>query len=158
MDLERAVGLLAFQSCDYHMHAWTVHRILFLQVLIFSQMVRVLDILEDYLRMKSYLYERIDGNVRGILRQEAIDRFSKPSTSFSLSLSHFPSLLFLPSLSLSLSLSSSYLFFLPPYLHVSLHYGHVLSYPSLPPLLRLRSFRLPPLHSCRWSWYQPHCC
>ena len=42
-------------------------------------MVRVLDILEDYLRMKSYLYERIDGNVRGILRQEAIDRFSKPS-------------------------------------------------------------------------------
>ena len=51
------------------------------QVLIFSQMVRVLDILEDYLRMKSYLYERIDGNVRGILRQEAIDRFSKPSES-----------------------------------------------------------------------------
>ena len=48
-------------------------------MLIFSQMVRVLDILEDYLRMKGYLYERIDGNVRGILRQEAIDRFSKPS-------------------------------------------------------------------------------
>ena len=49
------------------------------QVLIFSQMVRCLDILEDFLRMKGYLYERIDGNVRGTLRQAAIDRFSKPS-------------------------------------------------------------------------------
>lgn len=50
-----------------------------LQVLVFSQMVRCLDILEDFLRLKGYFYERIDGNVRGILRQEAIDRFSKPS-------------------------------------------------------------------------------
>ncbi|CAI8021600.1 Chromodomain-helicase-DNA-binding protein 7 [Geodia barretti] len=50
------------------------------KVLIFSQMVRCLDILEDYLRIKGYLYERIDGQVRGTLRQEAIDRFSKPDT------------------------------------------------------------------------------
>ena len=42
-------------------------------------MVRCLDILEDFLRLRGYFYERIDGNVRGILRQEAIDRFSKPS-------------------------------------------------------------------------------
>ena len=42
-------------------------------------MVRCLDIIEDFLRLKGYLYERIDGNVRGSLRQEAIDRFSKPS-------------------------------------------------------------------------------
>ena len=42
-------------------------------------MVRCLDILEDFLRLKGYFYERIDGNVRGSLRQEAIDRFSKPS-------------------------------------------------------------------------------
>ena len=42
-------------------------------------MVRCLDILEDFLRLKGYFYERIDGNVRGIHRQEAIDRFSKPS-------------------------------------------------------------------------------
>ncbi len=50
-----------------------------MQVLIFSQMVRCLDILEDFLRLRGYFYERIDGNVRGSLRQEAIDRFSKPS-------------------------------------------------------------------------------
>ena len=40
-------------------------------------MVRVLDILEDYLVQKSYLYERIDGCIRGNERQMAIDRFSK---------------------------------------------------------------------------------
>uniref|UniRef100_A0A1X7TGY8 Helicase C-terminal domain-containing protein n=1 Tax=Amphimedon queenslandica TaxID=400682 RepID=A0A1X7TGY8_AMPQE len=35
-------------------------------------------ILEDYLCMKGYLYERIDGQVHGTLRQAAIDGFSKP--------------------------------------------------------------------------------
>ncbi|XP_064639881.1 chromodomain-helicase-DNA-binding protein 7-like isoform X2 [Lineus longissimus] len=50
------------------------------KVLIFSQMIRVLDILEDYLIQKKYLYERIDGRIRGNLRQEAIDRFSKPDS------------------------------------------------------------------------------
>uniref|UniRef100_A0AAR2JK17 DNA helicase n=1 Tax=Pygocentrus nattereri TaxID=42514 RepID=A0AAR2JK17_PYGNA len=50
------------------------------KVLIFSQMVRCLDILEDYLIQKRYLYERIDGRVRGNLRQAAIDRFSKPDS------------------------------------------------------------------------------
>ena len=48
------------------------------KVLIFSQMIRVLDILEDYLIQKRYLYERLDGRIRGNIRQEAIDRFSKP--------------------------------------------------------------------------------
>ncbi|NXG48911.1 CHD8 protein, partial [Psilopogon haemacephalus] len=48
------------------------------KVLIFSQMVRCLDILEDYLIHKRYLYERLDGRVRGNLRQAAIDRFSRP--------------------------------------------------------------------------------
>ena len=32
------------------------------QVLIFSQMTRMLDVLEDYLRAKSYNFERLDGN------------------------------------------------------------------------------------------------
>lgn len=50
------------------------------KVLIFSQMIRVLDILEDYLIQKKYLYERLDGRIRGNLRQEAIDRFSKPDS------------------------------------------------------------------------------
>ncbi len=38
-------------------------------MLIFSQMVRVLDILEDYLTFHQYGYERIDGGIRGDLRQ-----------------------------------------------------------------------------------------
>ena len=46
------------------------------KVLIFSQMVRMLDILEDYIHAKGYSYERIDGTKRGNDRQEAIDRFS----------------------------------------------------------------------------------
>ncbi|KAJ8302947.1 hypothetical protein KUTeg_019343 [Tegillarca granosa] len=50
------------------------------KVLVFSQMIRVLDILEDYLIHKQYLYERLDGRIRGNLRQEAIDRFSKPDS------------------------------------------------------------------------------
>ncbi|KAK3733995.1 hypothetical protein QZH41_009861 [Actinostola sp. cb2023] len=50
------------------------------KVLVFSQMVRCLDILEDYLIHMKYPYERIDGRVRGNLRQAAIDRFSKPDS------------------------------------------------------------------------------
>ncbi|MEQ2276320.1 choline dehydrogenase 6, partial [Xenotaenia resolanae] len=50
------------------------------KVLIFSQMVRCLDILEDYLIQRRYTYERIDGRVRGNLRQAAIDRFCKPDS------------------------------------------------------------------------------
>ncbi|KAG7311586.1 hypothetical protein JYU34_002634 [Plutella xylostella] len=50
------------------------------RVLIFSQMVRCLDILEDYLVFRKYPFERIDGRIRGNLRQEAIDRYSKPDS------------------------------------------------------------------------------
>jgi len=50
------------------------------KVLIFSQMVRVLDILEDYLNYRGYKHERIDGHVRGNDRQAAIDRFSRPDS------------------------------------------------------------------------------
>lgn len=50
------------------------------KVLIFSQMIRVLDILEDYMNYRGYKHERIDGRVRGNDRQAAIDRFSKPDS------------------------------------------------------------------------------
>lgn len=50
------------------------------KVLIFSQMVRVLDILEDYLVWRGYTHERLDGRIRGNDRQAAIDRFSKPDS------------------------------------------------------------------------------
>ena len=35
------------------------------RVLIFSQMTRLLDILEDYLEYEGYRYERIDGSITG---------------------------------------------------------------------------------------------
>ena len=59
------------------------------RVLIFSQMVRCLDILEDYLVHRRYPYERIDGRVRGNMRQAAIDRFCKPDSDRSVSLLSF---------------------------------------------------------------------
>lgn len=48
------------------------------RVLIFSQMTKMLDLLEDYLEGEGYRYERIDGAITGALRQEAIDRFNAP--------------------------------------------------------------------------------
>lgn len=72
------------------------------RVLIFSQMVRCLDILEDYLIYRyslcfglkllivtsrlhfhvsrKYPYERLDGRIRGNMRQAAIDRYCKPDS------------------------------------------------------------------------------
>ncbi|XP_066991468.2 chromodomain-helicase-DNA-binding protein Mi-2 homolog isoform X2 [Anabrus simplex] len=49
------------------------------RVLIFSQMTKMLDILEDFLDGESYKYERIDGSITGAERQEAIDRFNAPT-------------------------------------------------------------------------------
>ena len=43
-----------------------------------SQMTRMLDILEDFLEYLGYQFERIDGNVTGPERQQAIDRFNTP--------------------------------------------------------------------------------
>ncbi|XP_064165050.1 chromodomain-helicase-DNA-binding protein 4 isoform X2 [Anguilla rostrata] len=48
------------------------------RVLIFSQMTKMLDLLEDFLENEGYKYERIDGSVTGSMRQEAIDRFNAP--------------------------------------------------------------------------------
>ncbi|XP_076826761.1 chromodomain-helicase-DNA-binding protein 4 isoform X4 [Brachyhypopomus gauderio] len=48
------------------------------RVLIFSQMTKMLDLLEDFLEHDGYKYERIDGGVTGVMRQEAIDRFNAP--------------------------------------------------------------------------------
>ncbi|KAJ3217454.1 Chromodomain-helicase-DNA-binding protein 1-like [Dinochytrium kinnereticum] len=45
------------------------------RVLIFSQMTHMLDILQDYLTYRDYIYERLDGSVRGDERFLAIKRF-----------------------------------------------------------------------------------
>lgn len=46
------------------------------KVLIFSQMTKCLDLIQEYLRSQTWAFERIDGGVRGDQRQAAIDRFS----------------------------------------------------------------------------------
>ena len=50
------------------------------KVLLFSQMVRMLDIIQDYLSLKGYPFERIDGGVKINDRQAAIERFSAPGS------------------------------------------------------------------------------
>jgi len=47
------------------------------RVLIFSQFKIMLDILEDYLNLRQFKYERIDGSITGHKRQNAIDRFQE---------------------------------------------------------------------------------
>lgn len=50
------------------------------RVLIFSQMSRLLDILEDYCYFRDYEYCRIDGSTSHEERIEAIDDFNKPNS------------------------------------------------------------------------------
>lgn len=51
------------------------------RVLIFSQFRIMLNIIEDYLELKHYTYERIDGSITGKKRQSAIDRYCKGSST-----------------------------------------------------------------------------
>jgi SNF2 family DNA or RNA helicase len=55
------------------------------KVLLFSQMTRMLDIVQDYMHYRGYNYERLDGSVRGEERFLAIDRFTAGTHSISLS-------------------------------------------------------------------------
>ena len=53
------------------------------RVLIFSQMVRMLDILVDYLQLRRFQFQRLDGGIKGELRKNAIEHFNAPgSTDF----------------------------------------------------------------------------
>lgn len=47
------------------------------RVLIFTQMTRILDILEDFMFMRGYAYCRIDGNTDYEARESAIDNFNR---------------------------------------------------------------------------------
>jgi len=51
------------------------------RVLIFSQMSRVLDILEDYMFYRKFEYCRIDGSTSGEDREDAIERYNAPGSS-----------------------------------------------------------------------------
>jgi chromodomain-helicase-DNA-binding protein 1 len=50
------------------------------RVLIFSQMVRMLDILSDYLNLRSYPHQRLDGMVASDARKKSIAHFNAPGS------------------------------------------------------------------------------
>ena len=47
------------------------------RVLIFSQMVRMLDIIAEYLRFRRFPFQRLDGSIKGEVRRQALDHFNK---------------------------------------------------------------------------------
>ncbi|KAL4155219.1 hypothetical protein PRNP1_007332 [Phytophthora ramorum] len=51
------------------------------RVLIFTQMTRVLDIMEDFCRMRQYNYCRIDGQTSYEDRESSIDEYNRPNSS-----------------------------------------------------------------------------
>ncbi|SJX62144.1 probable CHD1-transcriptional regulator [Sporisorium reilianum f. sp. reilianum] len=58
------------------------------RVLIFSQMVRMLDILSDYMSLRGYIHQRLDGTVSSEVRKKAIEHFNaegSPDFAFLLS-------------------------------------------------------------------------
>ncbi|KAH8119064.1 transcription regulator [Phellopilus nigrolimitatus] len=50
------------------------------RVLIFSQMVRMLDILSDYMSLRGYTHQRLDGTVSSELRKKSIAHFNSPGS------------------------------------------------------------------------------
>eukprot|EP00803_Ostreobium_quekettii_P001086 evm.model.scf_853EXC.5 EVM.evm.TU.scf_853EXC.5 scf_853EXC:28406-44371(+) len=50
------------------------------RVLIFSQMVRLLDILSEYLRLKGYHHQRLDGSTPATARHQAMEHFNAPGS------------------------------------------------------------------------------
>ncbi|XP_019753581.1 chromodomain-helicase-DNA-binding protein 1 isoform X2 [Dendroctonus ponderosae] len=46
------------------------------RVLIFSQMVRMLDILAEYLQLRHFPFQRLDGSIKGDIRRQALDHFN----------------------------------------------------------------------------------
>ncbi|CAM9877482.1 unnamed protein product, partial [Ectocarpus fasciculatus] len=51
------------------------------RVLLFCQMTRLLDILEDYMHLQGYDYCRIDGSTDGESRDSQMDEFNEPGSS-----------------------------------------------------------------------------
>jgi SNF2 family DNA or RNA helicase len=52
------------------------------KVIIFSQMVAMLDLIADYLNISGYSFQRLDGRHRGVVRQIAIDKFNSDAECF----------------------------------------------------------------------------
>ncbi|KAL0207656.1 hypothetical protein P9112_012284 [Eukaryota sp. TZLM1-RC] len=52
------------------------------KVLVFSQMVRMLDILSEYLTFRNYKFQRLDGSMRSLDRKKAMDKFNAPDSEY----------------------------------------------------------------------------
>jgi chromodomain-helicase-DNA-binding protein 1 len=50
------------------------------RVLIFSQMVRLLDILTDYMMLRGYTFQRLDGSIGSEARKKSIEHFNAPNS------------------------------------------------------------------------------
>ncbi|KAG6605931.1 Protein CHROMATIN REMODELING 5, partial [Cucurbita argyrosperma subsp. sororia] len=50
------------------------------RVLIFSQMVRMLDILADYMSYRGFQFQRLDGSTKAEFRQQAMEHFNAPGS------------------------------------------------------------------------------
>ena len=50
------------------------------RVLIFSQMVRLLDIISDYMLARGYVFQRLDGTVPSEARKKSIHHFNAPDS------------------------------------------------------------------------------
>merc|ERR1711962_1492838 len=50
------------------------------RVLIFSQMVRMLDVLSEYMEIRRFPFQRLDGGIKGDTRKNAIDHFNAPDS------------------------------------------------------------------------------
>lgn len=57
-------------------------KLVILQVLFFSTMTRLLDVMEEYLHIKQYQYLRLDGHTSGGDRGALIDTFNKPDSPY----------------------------------------------------------------------------
>lgn len=51
------------------------------RVLIFSQMVRMLDLIAEYLTKRHFSFQRLDGSIKGELRKQALDHFNADGSS-----------------------------------------------------------------------------
>lgn len=83
----RDCALLPLVSmCSAKVKASVTHALhVCMQVLIFSQFKIMLDVLEDFLRLADFPFERIDGSVSQRDREAAINRYSKGAPALLLS-------------------------------------------------------------------------
>jgi hypothetical protein len=51
------------------------------RVLIFTQMIPILDLIQEYCDWKNWTYERLDGSIRGLERSAALERFNAPDSN-----------------------------------------------------------------------------